>query len=624
MNVTSRKRNIPLNTRVRRAFQPSRALLTLLPGLIGDLPKNLYNKLLGCLRADELDSDLIEPLYEILEAMKRDGGCHHRFYRIYQFVSLTKKLPGNNASTDCNVKAFSTFLAGEAQCRDTNERIRSSSFIDRDLAQGIKSLISEILGPLPIDFLKGEPSFGPGSTVNPEGRLYRETTLYYKLSDRLYVESGSAKFLAAHMSYNPNWVDALGIKYSLTPPISGSRLQFELDVFKQHLIIDDVVPNRIGFVPKNAEESRCIGIEPNGKVLLQKSLGNLIRKRLRKYGLNLDSQGRNQHLARLSKIFGLATIDLKNASNTLAIEVVRQLLPEDWFTVLNSFRSSHGTNPFTNETFSYEMFSSMGNGFTFELESLIFFAICVSCIKKYGCKEYKARPYKSCTVFGDDIIVPVDIAPITVNLLGWFGFTVNKEKSYFSGYFFESCGADYFDSHDVRPFFLKRDIRTTKDIFFLCNSIVWYCLKRQNNFLAPLYSYLLQLLPSRPIMGPLHFYVKNDGFRHRIDGLEDVLRVPLDVAQSYGCISFDTHNLQSFIYKKYVHITVHAKLKDMYPYARSSFRYLTFLQNFKNGDVPLKGVTKSSLRRFSTSSWNGNLRNEEVSRLLGFFLDVRW
>jgi hypothetical protein len=91
---------------------------------------------------------------------------------------------------------------------------------------------------------------------------------------------------------------------------------------------------------------------------LQKGVGNHIRRRLRRVGVNLNDQSVNRSLARMGAATGeVATLDLSSASDTVTIEAVRLLLPDDWFLYLNDIRSQEvlveGTYVRT------EMFSSM-------------------------------------------------------------------------------------------------------------------------------------------------------------------------------------------------------------------------------------------------------------------------
>lgn len=91
----------------------------------------------------------------------------------------------------------------------------------------------------------------------------------------------------------------------------------------------------------------------------------------------------------------------------------------------------------------------MGNAFTFELESLIFWALTLSTMECAGIHGELA-------VYGDDIIVPSEIAPLVIDTLEGCGFEINRKKSFISGRFFESCGAHYFDDHLVTPAYMRR------------------------------------------------------------------------------------------------------------------------------------------------------------------------
>jgi hypothetical protein len=113
----------------------------------------------------------------------------------------------------------------------------------------------------------------------------------------------------------------------------------------------------------------------------------------------------------------------------------------------------------------YEKFSSMGNGYTFELETLIFWGLCMGV-----CRELELEP-SQVLVYGDDIVVPVAAYELLSEVLTFCGFTLNSKKSFGSGPFRESCGKDYFLGADVRPFFLKEIPYEIETLFRLCNGL---------------------------------------------------------------------------------------------------------------------------------------------------------
>lgn len=216
-------------------------------------------------------------------------------------------------------------------------------------------------------------------------------------------------------------------------------------------------------VPKNSDIDRVACKEPDLNMFLQKGLGNQIRKSLRMVGIDLNDQTVNQELARKGAITGqLMTLDLSSASDSVTIELVRRLLPINWFYYLDLFRS-HVTEIDGVEHVN-EMFSSMGNGFTFELESLLFYSITRATAYFCGVKG-------QLSVYGDDIIAPAALGYDLVSALAFCGFKVNDAKSFMDGPFRESCGKHWHGSSDVTPFYLRKPFQTISDLILTLNQL---------------------------------------------------------------------------------------------------------------------------------------------------------
>jgi hypothetical protein len=218
-------------------------------------------------------------------------------------------------------------------------------------------------------------------------------------------------------------------------------------------------------VPKSTDIDRVACKEPEINMYLQRTVGTYIRKRLKKFGIDLRDQTRNQLLAKNAVSLGLATIDLSSASDSISKQLVINLLPFEWFSLLDDLRAHSvdidGTCHFP------EMFSSMGNGFTFELESLIFWALTRS-----TCQISKVKGKIS--VYGDDIIAPSLIAPRLARLFHWVGFKVNPKKSHWTGQFRESCGKHYYGPQEVTPFYIREPVRSLTDVIRLLNRLlIW-------------------------------------------------------------------------------------------------------------------------------------------------------
>jgi hypothetical protein len=216
-------------------------------------------------------------------------------------------------------------------------------------------------------------------------------------------------------------------------------------------------------VPKKSEIDRAACKEPEINLFLQKGVGDHIRRRLSRHGIDLNDQTVNQELAREALDLGLATIDLSSASDSISKQLVFDLLPFDWWSYLWDIRSPETF--VDGEWIELEMFSSMGNGFTFELESLLFWALTRSVCYFSGVKG-------RVSVYGDDIIAPSLIVPRLVRFFHFIGFTINEEKSYWRGPFRESCGKHYHNSRDITPFYVRGPVRSKTDLIRLLNRLM--------------------------------------------------------------------------------------------------------------------------------------------------------
>jgi hypothetical protein len=187
------------------------------------------------------------------------------------------------------------------------------------------------------------------------------------------------------------------------------------------------------------------------------------------FGINLNDQTTNQDYACVGPFFGLATVDLSSASDSISKQLVFDMLPFEWWSLLDDLRvkSTIIEDPSVGGSISHEMemFSSMGNGFTFELESLLFYAITRVVCWKSGVRG-------TISVYGDDIIAPSKIVPRLKQLFHFIGFTVNAKKSYWRSPFRESCGKHYHNGFEVTPFYIRREILSLMDLILHLNHIL--------------------------------------------------------------------------------------------------------------------------------------------------------
>jgi len=331
--------------------------------------------------------------------------------------------------------ALEKFSASELKCASTN-RIWSDPSLQA-LRPGSAAVIhtatrkiAKVLGKFSWDKVLSGCAWGPGAT---NGVAKRQSYPDVKYTHELTVTPACVDYAIAWLSHDIHWFES----------ITGIRPDGRYSCLPSCLKI--VWENKVVTVPKSFKTDRTIAAEPSFNGFIQRGVGRYIRKRLGAFGVDLNNQGVNQTLALRAFSDSLATLDLSAASDTIAINVIKELLPLDWFLVLDRMRSQYYEDPSSGMITRYEKFSSMGNAFTFELESLIFWALSSSI-------DVNAM------VFGDDIVVSQSDVNLVIQVLEDAGFSINLEKSFTSGAFFESCGKYYFGGFDVTPCYQKDEL----------------------------------------------------------------------------------------------------------------------------------------------------------------------
>lgn len=349
---------------------------------------------------------------------------HYSFLKDYQATKFLSKTAGLPTGIDTNAVALEKWW----ECEKSNKSINSSlsellldPSRDPEVCQVLHLAarkIQKILGKVDLDYIFDNSRWGPGSTLSTAS----DVSPCAKFENRADVSKTCLPYAIAYRKVSPHW---LPLEYN---------------------VIDH---NKLVFVPKTSKTDRPISIEPSMNIYFQLGAGSLIRKRLKKIDLNLDTAADKHRLLALSSSFedDLATIDLSSASDTISSRLVLELLPDEWFVLLDDLRSKKTLLPDGSHHLN-EKFSSMGNGYTFELETLIFYGLISACAQLVSDSS-------EISVFGDDIICGKDTARMFSRLVSRLGFSLNKEKTFIDGPFRESCGVDAFLGYNVRPYFLK-------------------------------------------------------------------------------------------------------------------------------------------------------------------------
>lgn len=433
-----------------------------------------YHRLLALLCSHYSHLEILKPLHrailngdwkvaldeaDSLASQKYEDATLH--FVANQFAALVRKYPFDPkiVNTDPRGKALKTFLKSEHKCSRLNKFF--SLLNKRDpyslYTSKMRSFIQYLIGLSPdMEEIYSECNFGGGASVGVHGNA---TNLGRKISSCQWSVSPGAfvhgfnSMMSHHQLRNFLFEKRVGYYC-----FDGT---YAFQKYKERTAC--ITYNKISFVPKTAKTERTIAVEPLVNGYLQKGVDVCLRARLRRININLNDQTRNQEMAREGSLSdsedSFVTIDLSSASDSISTGLVRYLFPEDWFYLLDSIRSREFL--LAGKKFSYHKFCSMGNGFCFPIETLIFVAVCESC----GC----GIPGTDYSVYGDDIIIRKRYADKVIWLLKKLGFSTNKDKTFLEGPFRESCGSDWFGGQSVRPFTLDFKLDSVESVYKFLN-----------------------------------------------------------------------------------------------------------------------------------------------------------
>lgn len=444
---------------------------------------------------------LIYGYTEIRSPSVHDYCCAEDYFldaQAYACVAKNEQLSIRSES-DLVSELVESFFETEKHLEQINERFnpllvkKHPSFVSE-----VRNCIRQLIGNGP-DFKLRDNSLylGPGSSYSIKGSLVNP---FDKLQRHPSISSGALP-LFRHIIHNT--------------PIE--------ERWSEPLVINQ---NFFSYVPKNFKEVRGICIENDGNVPCQKFVGSKLRTSLKRKAYDLDQQHSVHTLAvrfasysahREGKL-PLATIDLRKASQMIARNVVKELFPPIWYDLMNKTRASK--TQIGNLIHENQLFSSMGNGFTFEMETILFLGILMTLPHNEILRKEGDRVVGQISVFGDDIICHNDDVDLLKERLAYFGFRINTNKSYMAADlpFRESCGSDYWDGVDVRPIYLRGNIdeNNISTIYGMANQVrrisrrlLGLCPNRSR--FARIYSRICKWLPKDlRIFGPHELSIGTD------------------------------------------------------------------------------------------------------------------
>lgn len=388
---------------------------------------------------------------------------------------IFKKFEDPNPEADAN--AISKFLAvnkAAGTWRIATDRIQTW---DEEVLGVLKRRLDDFFHPAgdllvpSLDSLFREGDLGPGANL-----LGRGGDFYTKMfSSKLTVTS-----LELYASYRrsiaslPSWSIA-----------EDQRLR----TMEGPVVVEG---NRTSCVPKNVDISRTICTEPTLNMWYQLGLGNIIRKRLSQFfGIDLTNVADvNREMARSGSVESpvklevagighddarassyFCTIDLESASDSMSLAMLEFVLPK-WVYELLMFLRSPVTRLPDGSRVELNMVSTMGNGFTFPLQTALFSCIVAAVYEHEGITLKRVDSTEpNWAVFGDDIVIVHKVYDRVCRILALLGFVVNADKSFYEGPFRESCGCDFYKGHFVRPVYIRR-LDGVQDTYVAFNKLI--------------------------------------------------------------------------------------------------------------------------------------------------------
>jgi hypothetical protein len=282
------------------------------------------------------------------------------------------------------------------------------------------------------------------------------------------------------------------------------------------------LPVRVVCVPKTLKTPRIIAIEPTSMMYAQQAVSRSLVNYLETDDLvggqiGFRDDHINQYLACVgSRDSSFATLDLSEASDRVSNQLVRVLFGAGY--------TSHAIQACRSQTadvlglgkYRLSKFASMGSALTFPIEAMAFLCVIYLAIEKKEQQQTSPamihRWRRKVRVFGDDIIVPNDIATDVIKELEAYGFKVNSSKSFWTGMFRESCGAEYYAGEDVTISRVRRLLPTSRrDALEMLSCIalrnrlynrgLWSAARWLDDWIGSMIRFYPAVLPTSPVVG---------------------------------------------------------------------------------------------------------------------------
>jgi hypothetical protein len=385
----------------------------------------------------------LERIFVRKTGVLRDVPCVDSIFAVRQLSLFYSKmlLP---CSVERDRAAIHQYIACEQDVREYDSN-RTAGLYEEFRRMSLV-MFGDVMATMDRDIHSGQtvPRHGPGATAD---KLRGNA----KFDQHVWTERLESIFPYGENAI-PNW------RYNL-------RLE-RLDILEPGAEI----PVKVITVPKTLKTPRIIAVEPTCMQYMQQAISERLTNYLEhshvRDRIGFSDQGPNQALAAEgSSSELLATLDLSEASDRVSNQLVRSLVHHfpSLGEGLDATRSRKADVPGYGVK-RLAKFASMGSALCFPIEAMVFLNIVAIGISRQLKTRFTGRNVNSylrgVRVYGDDIICPVEYASSVITALEDFGLRVNRDKSFWTGKFRESCGKDYYDGCDVSVVKCRRTIPT--------------------------------------------------------------------------------------------------------------------------------------------------------------------
>lgn len=366
---------------------------------------------------------------------------------VYQLKTFLKRyIFRHECSRDLNLEANQKFIATQIRVSKPMELSLASKGVIR-MARG---LVRQVLGNYDLEEHIKLCRFSTKATV---GNGRNSSYIDEKLSQPLSGSQAHIEWFYKHiLTEDP-------ILYGIYADRYGDYVNGCGQDVLCSAVFSDVCRNlRTTNVPKAWDKLRPITPDTTIGSYYSSGLGRVLQDRLKdirlsekglrgtqsKYRLDIRKlQEKHKRYAKDASVdLRYVTADLSEASNSFGADLINMLVPRKWYNVLKFGRVTH--TMVGDKLVLQTSFMAMGIGFTFTLQTLLFWALLKAI-------QILTETHGRISVYGDDLIYPKGMHKVVEKLFPEMRLLLNADKTFCEHAFRESCGGDFYRGVDVRP-----------------------------------------------------------------------------------------------------------------------------------------------------------------------------